>query len=411
MVVYSKSQSFEYRIEQLKNRRHKGASLMSDQQTSEKLTQHIRELEKHMRKHILEEQKLRQSEKLLHGIFDAIQDGIAVLDTHLTILKTNQTLEIQYAHAAPLPGKKCYMVFQERQTPCLNCPSLTAINLKHSEPSTIPMLKTGNPIGWMEVHAFPIFDPARKVIGVVEYFRDVTDRECTQLTLHESRKNLEKRIEERTGQLLRLNQKLRLEIEDRKRAERKLHRRDRILKAVTYAAERFLQIAPMESGIHEILQKLGQATDVSRVYIFENQVDAKSKLLASFRYGWSADHAAAHDNPWQPESIPWVEGGWSRWMEMLSQGRPVVGHVKDFPQCEQAQLFQKDIVSLLATPIFAGKEWYGFIGFDDCQNERQWSAVEIDALKAAANILGHAIVRQKAEMQIHTSPRIDQGTG
>jgi signal transduction histidine kinase len=378
---------------------------MPDKQTGEKLQQHIRELERHIRKHDLEEQKLRQSEKLLHGILDAIQDGIAVLDTQLTILRTNKTMEIQYAHAAPLPGKKCYVVFQDRIAPCPDCPALSAISHKRSTMNTIPILKPGIPDGWMELHAFPIFDPSRNVIGVVEHFRDVTDRECTQISLRQSRENLERRIEERTSQLLRLNEKLRLEIEDRKQAERKLHSRDRILKAVTYAAQRFLQIAPLESGIHEILQRLGQATNVSRVYIFENHVDAMSRLLATHRYGWSAEHVESHGNQRQLQSIPWVEGGWSRWMEMLSQGKPVVGHVKDFPQCEQAQLIHKDTVSLLVTPIFSGKEWYGFIGFDDCQNERQWSAVEIDALKAAANILGHAIVRQKAEMQIHTLTR------
>jgi PAS domain S-box-containing protein len=378
---------------------------MPDNQTGEMLQQHSQELERHNRKHTLEEQKLRQSEKLLHSIFDAIQDGIAVLDTQFTILKTNKALEVQYIHAAPLPGKKCYAVFQDRQAPCLSCPSLKAINHKQPETTTIPILRAGKSSGWMELHAFPIFDPSHKVIGVVEHFRDVTDRESTQINLRQSRENLEKRVEERTSQLLRLNEKLRLEIEDRKQAERKLYSRDRILKAVTYAAERFLQIAPLESGMHEILQRLAQATDVSRVYIFENHVDAKSRLLASYRYGWRDKHFESHGNQRQLQSIPWVEGGWSRWMEMLSQGKPVVGHVKDFPQCEQTQLIQKDIVSLLVTPIFAGKEWYGFIGFDDCQNERQWSAVEIDALKAAANILGHAIVRQKAEMQIHTLTR------
>ncbi|MDY0387952.1 MAG: histidine kinase dimerization/phosphoacceptor domain -containing protein [Methanolobus sp.] len=42
-------------------------------------------------------------------------------------------------------------------------------------------------------------------------------------------------------------------------------------------------------------------------------------------------------------------------------------------------------------------KWWGFIGFDDCTNEREWFVVEKDALKAAADAIGAAIQRKQAE--------------
>ena len=37
------------------------------------------------------------------------------------------------------------------------------------------------------------------------------------------------------------------------------------------------------------------------------------------------------------------------------------------------------------------------MGFDDCRTERRWSEAEIDALRTAANTLGTAIERDRAE--------------
>ncbi len=235
--------------------------------------------------------------------------------------------------------------------------------------------------------------------------RDITEQKETENSLNKIRQNLEKRIENRTIQLLRLNKKLRLEIDDRKRVERKLHRRDRILKSVTYAAERFLQIAPLESGIQDSLARLGYATDVSRVYLCINQMDNEGKLLCCRRNEWTAQDIIPQINTTAFKKLSFQDNGLSRWIDLLSQGKSIFGLVRNLPACEQPLLLQQNILSIIVTPVFAGKDWWGIIGFDDCRMERQWSVVEIEALRAAANILGHAIVRQKAELQIHTLTR------
>ena len=57
----------------------------------------------------------------------------------------------------------------------------------------------------------------------------------------------------------------------RRRAETELGRRDAILEAVGFAAERFLhEAARWEESIEAILERLGVDTGASRVYIFEN---------------------------------------------------------------------------------------------------------------------------------------------
>jgi PAS domain S-box-containing protein len=47
-------------------------------------------------------------------------------------------------------------------------------------------------------------------------------------------------------------------------------------------------------------------------------------------------------------------------------------------------------------PIFVGDEWWGAIGFHDCERDRVWSS-ELDALRAAATVIGAAVTRQRIE--------------
>jgi signal transduction histidine kinase len=58
------------------------------------------------------EETLRESERFLRNVFDAIQDGISALDSDLNIIRVNQWMERMYAIRKPLVGRKCYAVYQ-----------------------------------------------------------------------------------------------------------------------------------------------------------------------------------------------------------------------------------------------------------------------------------------------------------
>jgi len=43
-------------------------------------------------------------------------------------------------------------------------------------------------------------------------------------------------------------------------------------------------------------------------------------------------------------------------------------------------------------PIFAGDAWWGFVRFDKINGEAPWAEAEIEAVKAAAGIIGGAVL-------------------
>jgi PAS domain S-box-containing protein len=196
-----------------------------------------------------------------------------------------------------------------------------------------------------------------------------------------------------------------LEKEERELALKLLRRRDNILKAVYLFTERFLRMGMTESSIEPILDELGHAAEVSRVYIFATHTRDDQTLVTSQRYEWvlpGIDPQIA--NP-DLQELPFVETGFARWVETLGKGEIIYGHVDDFPEAEKTLLSAQKIVSLMVAPIMVGEDWWGFIGFDDCQAWREWAPVEIEALKTAANIIGAAIQRNQAEKAVLDSEK------
>jgi PAS domain S-box-containing protein len=194
------------------------------------------------------------------------------------------------------------------------------------------------------------------------------------------------------------------DITGRKRVEEELRRREAILQAVALAAERFLKrAASWEESIEEVLEQLGRAAGVSRVYIFENYAGVDGATWTAQRYEWVAPGVSAQiDNP-ELEAFPYRAAGWDRWEDTLGRGEALHGHVREFPEAERGVLREQDIESIMVAPIFVEGMWWGFIGFDECFAEREWSAAEIEALKAAAGTLGASIQRDRAERTLRES--------
>ncbi len=173
--------------------------------------------------------------------------------------------------------------------------------------------------------------------------------------------------------------------------------RDAILEALAYASERLLMPGDLATALPDLLAELGRAAGVSRVYIFKNHRSEAGALLASKQYEWAA--------PGQPDlmddqinrNFDYVAQGFGRWVDTLGGGQPLAGVVRGFPPAERAHLQSENIRSLVMAPIFSGGEWWGLLGFDECEHERNWLTAEIEALKNVAGALGAAFARQFSE--------------
>jgi two-component system phosphate regulon sensor histidine kinase PhoR len=188
------------------------------------------------------------------------------------------------------------------------------------------------------------------------------------------------------------------------RAEEALRRRDAILAAVSFAAQQFLQAVTWQEPIQSVLQRLGRAANVSRVYLLRNSPARHDPSVDRDCRQWLASPTEEIETRTLQDHFR-PGGELERWAGTLRRNQPIHGHIHQFPERERQILADRGIQSAAAVPIFVERSWWGLIGFDECLRKREWSPAEIDALKAAASILGAAIQRTRLHQQIEQRAR------
>lgn len=190
------------------------------------------------------------------------------------------------------------------------------------------------------------------------------------------------------------------DITQRKETESDLSRRESIMSAISLTAEQFLKDTSWEHHVPTMLGKIGQAVNVSRVHVFMNYMDHQQTLHSSLCYEWAAPGITTQSNNPDLQHVHLRAAGFSRWEKGLSQNLPIHGLIENFPEAEQALLKKQGSISMAVMPIFVENEWWGFIIFDECTNNRYWTDVELKALRTTASLFGSAETRARTEQKL-----------
>ena len=181
---------------------------------------------------------------------------------------------------------------------------------------------------------------------------------------------------------------------------------ERLLVGVAEATRSLLTIQNYEESIQSSLEILGNATQVDRVYVFGFHDHPTTPIpLVSQKWEWVKYGIIPQiDNP-ELQNLPILDVC-PRWYEMLSVGQSISGMVDTFPEGEQAILKPQNILSLVVVPIMIQEECWGFMGYDNCQNDHYWTRSEVAVLEAIAHSFGGAIARHDAEENLKEANKV-----
>ena len=167
-----------------------------------------------------------------------------------------------------------------------------------------------------------------------------------------------------------------LDVTARKHAEDALTRRDAVLQAIGFAAERFLRSDDWAAALPDVLERLGSASSAGRVYVFENvTLEDGRPGMRLYRQWFGPGSVDVGD---AAATTLTYEDGFVRWRSVLSEGRELHGLAKDFPELERRLLDGEGVLSRIVVPVSVGDDWWGFVGFDDYATERVWPAAEVE---------------------------------
>jgi len=188
---------------------------------------------------------------------------------------------------------------------------------------------------WIETHKSTLFGSDGEAIGITGFFRDISER---------------------------------------KKMETELHRKDKILFAVAMSIEQLFYSDSVDETIPFCIEEIGKAAGVDRVYLFRNYSADDGNLFSTQTDEWAEEGIPSQmGSPYTTyvplDSVP----------ELLNAGirkRIFSGIVSSFGSQLKDALEPQGIKSIMIIPIHLNNQFWGFVGFDDCEKERIWSEAE-----------------------------------
>lgn len=187
------------------------------------------------------------------------------------------------------------------------------------------------------------------------------------------------------------------DVTERTKAEQALRKRDSILRGLAGSTIGFLNADSWEPEASDLLRHLVQSLTLSRVFLVRTPQPEEGghsfTLLEWINPVWSGKPLMPpKDAPIDRDPhVRLVEAGLGNYMEASHEH---FGASSSFETPVQTILDAQGVRSTLLVPLtIRGRRW-GFLRFDDCQAEREWSSDEVDALRVVAGVLAGAIARQ-----------------
>lgn len=180
----------------------------------------------------------------------------------------------------------------------------------------------------------------------------------------------------------------------RLKAERKLEFKSQLLSALALCTEKFLLSKTTQEMFQETYNIIGKVAKVDHMHYFEKDFDTN---IFCQKYKWSREETK--DQNIVPQT--YTETDLKEIVEK-AQNKKILNTFTS--QLEDTffkkLLLEKEIKSILILPLYIHDVFMGFIGFDDCKNERKWSAEEIYIFQTLANNISSALERNRNQTKI-----------
>ena len=141
-----------------------------------------------------------------------------------------------------------------------------------------------------------------------------------------------------------------------------------------------------EDNLRQSMKMVAESVDVHCIYLWKNHV-IDGKLHCSQVFEWYFEKTEFADG-----SVYSYEEAVPTWEETLKNGNYVHGIVSQMTKEEQEHLGTVGVFSVLVMPIFIKDNFWGFVGFDDCKNERLFTKEEQSILHSASLLMANSFV-------------------
>ena len=192
------------------------------------------------------------------------------------------------------------------------------------------------------------------------------------------------------------------DLREHKQIMKEFEYRDKLLDTVNNAAAILLksETDEFESDLRHCMGLIAKAVNVDRVRIWKNHI-IEERLFCTQLHEWSPDAEQQQGNSFTVD-IPYDETI-PGWKETLSSGNCINSLVRNMSTEEQAQLSPQGILSLFVAPVFLRNKFWGFVGYDNCYYEHEFTENEQSILRSSSMLIANALFRHDMMLQNRAS--------
>lgn len=184
------------------------------------------------------------------------------------------------------------------------------------------------------------------------------------------------------------------DITTRRGNEKLIEKKDRLLQGIADATRALISSKDQEEGFNLALLILGIAADVDRVYIYQHQIDQLTdERFFSLIYEWASEGTETQILNPEFQKISYSRFASLEFYENFSKGKSLRFILSELPENKREVFIDKNIKSIILVPIMIDEVYWGFIGFDEMEEDRTWSDDEESILITMASTLG-AVIRR-----------------
>lgn len=140
------------------------------------------------------EQSLRENETFLQSVFNGIQNGLAVVDEEMTLVRVNKWLDARTER--PLTGNHCHGIFGDQGPNSADSPAKKAMDSGERQHIETKVSNLGEPF-WAAVSTYPLPNELDSPRRVLIQIRDISERKRREQKL-EKRERLFRELHEHT---------------------------------------------------------------------------------------------------------------------------------------------------------------------------------------------------------------------
>ncbi|OEF96619.1 response regulator [Desulfuribacillus alkaliarsenatis] len=306
-----------------------------------------------------EKEQYKVAEELLRNTFDAIQDGVMILNAEMVIIRTNETIQKWFGREGSV-GTKCYIYLRGYRKVCPTCPAVKAKEMQSMNAEVIQLETTDGALGTFESYSYPMYDEHGELTGFVIHLRDISKQKLAEDWLHKQ-----------------------LEFE----------------KVISEISTSFINATrhDLDEKIESMLELCGNYFEVDRMYLF--QFSCNQQLMSN-THEWIVENIVAETRQltnFPSENLPWLKE------QICKLQHLAIDDIEKLPPAacaEKLELQRKGVQSALYIPVVRNKNVYGFLGFNYIKTKKPWTSEQIALMKLVANIISEALAKHYMELEM-----------